>query len=67
MEYPPGESGLPRSDTTGFAVGAVLAGVLADAFGVRAAVWAVAALTVVSGLVVAVRMHETLAARRRVA
>ena len=52
---------------TGFAVGAVLAGVLADAFGVRAAVWAVAALTVVSGLVVAVRMRETLAARRRVA
>ena len=44
----------------GFAVGALLAGVLADAFGVRAAVWAVAALTAASGVVVAVRMYETL-------
>ena len=43
----------------GFAVGALLAGVLADAFGIRAAVWAVAALTALSGLVVAVRMYET--------
>ncbi|MGZ6903090.1 MFS transporter [Oryzihumus sp.] len=43
----------------GFAVGALLAGVVADALGVRAAVWAVAALTAVSGLVVAVRMYET--------
>jgi MFS family permease len=43
----------------GFAVGAVLSGVLADAFGVRAAVWSVAALTAVSGLVVAMRMYET--------
>jgi MFS family permease len=44
----------------GFAVGAVVAGVLADAFGVRSAVWAVAGLTAVSALVVAVRMYETL-------
>jgi len=44
----------------GFAVGALLAGVLADAFGIRAAVWAVAALTAASGVVVAVRMYETL-------
>ena len=44
----------------GFAVGALLAGVLADAFGVRAAVWAVAALTAASGVVVAARMYETL-------
>lgn len=43
----------------GFAVGAVLAGVVADALGVRAAVWAVAALTAASGVVVAVRMYET--------
>ena len=46
----------------GFAVGAVLAGVLADIWGVRGAVWAVAALSAVSGLVVAVRMYETLQA-----
>jgi MFS family permease len=43
----------------GFAVGALLAGIIADALGVRAAVWTVAALTAVSGLVVAVRMYET--------
>lgn len=44
----------------GFAVGAVLAGVLADVFGVRAAVWAVAGLTAASGVLVAIRMYETL-------
>jgi MFS family permease len=43
----------------GFAVGALLAGVVADALGVRAAVWAVAVLTALSGLVVAIRMYET--------
>ena len=43
----------------GFAVGALLAGIVADLLGVRAAVWTVAALTAVSGLVVAVRMYET--------
>ena len=48
----------------GYAVGALLAGVTADALGVPAAVWLVAALTFVSGLVVALRMRET---RRRVA
>ena len=45
----------------GYAIGALLAGVIADAFGVPAAVWSVAALTLVSGAVVAVRMRETLA------
>ena len=43
----------------GFAVGALLAGVLADLFGVRAAVWAVAGLTAASGVLAAVRMYET--------
>jgi MFS family permease len=43
----------------GFAVGALLAGVLADLAGLRTAVWVVAALTATSGLVVAVRMYET--------
>ena len=43
----------------GYAVGAVLAGVLADAFGIRTAVWAIAALTAASGLLVALRMYET--------
>jgi MFS family permease len=43
----------------GFAVGALLAGVLADLYGVRTAIGAVAVLTAASGLVVAVRMYET--------
>ncbi|GAC1479775.1 MAG: MFS transporter [Acidimicrobiales bacterium] len=43
----------------GFAVGALLAGILADAVSITAAIWAVAALTAVSGLVVWVRMYET--------
>jgi MFS family permease len=47
----------------GFAVGAILAGVLADAFSVEVAIWSVAALTALSGLVVAVRMYETHARR----
>jgi MFS family permease len=44
----------------GFAVGAVLAGVVADTFGILAAIWVVAALTAAAGLIVAVRMYETL-------
>jgi MFS family permease len=43
----------------GFAVGALLAGIIADWLGVAAAIWAVAALTAASGIVVAVRMYET--------
>ena len=43
----------------GFAVGAVLSGVVADLWGVRAAVWTVAVLTAVSGALVAARMYET--------
>jgi MFS family permease len=43
----------------GFAVGALLSGIVADVLGIRAAVWTVAALTAASGLVVAVRMYET--------
>ncbi len=43
----------------GFAIGALLSGVLADAYGPTAAIWAVAALTAGAGLTVAVRMYET--------
>jgi MFS family permease len=42
----------------GYAIGAVLAGVTADALGLPAAMWLVAALTFASGVVVAVRMSE---------
>jgi MFS family permease len=44
----------------GYAVGAVLAGVTADLFGLRAALWLIAALTFTSGAVAALRMTETL-------
>ncbi|MGW0476299.1 MFS transporter [Streptomyces coeruleorubidus] len=43
----------------GFAVGALIAGILADAYSLTTAIWAVAALTAASGLVVAIRMYET--------
>jgi MFS family permease len=43
----------------GFAVGALLAGIIADWLGLAAAIWAVAALTAASGIVVAIRMYET--------
>ena len=43
----------------GFAVGALGAGLIADAFDVPTAIWAVAALTAASGVVVALRMYET--------
>ena len=44
---------------SGFAIGALLAGILADLISIPAAIYAVAALTAISGLVVAVRMYET--------
>lgn len=44
----------------GYAVGALLAGLTADALGLPAAMWLIAALTFASGAVVAIRMSETL-------
>jgi MFS family permease len=44
----------------GYAIGALLAGLTADALGLSGAMWLVAAITLVSGVVVAVRMSETL-------
>ncbi|MET9886471.1 MFS transporter [Streptomyces sp. NPDC006430] len=43
----------------GFAVGALLSGILAAAYGLTTAIWTVAGLTAASGLVVAIRMYET--------
>jgi MFS family permease len=43
----------------GYAVGALLAGLTADALGLSAAMWLVAALTFASGVVAAARMTET--------
>jgi len=45
---------------SGYAVGAVLAGIVADAFGLHAAAFAVALLTLASGLVVALRSDAVL-------
>ena len=44
---------------SGFAIGALVADLIADILGLAAAIWVVAALTAVSGLVVALRMYET--------
>ena len=43
----------------GFAVGALLAGILADAYGIRTATAVVAALTAASGVLAWIRMYET--------
>jgi MFS family permease len=44
----------------GYAIGALIAGIVADAFGLTAATLTIAALTFVSGVGVLVRMRETL-------
>jgi MFS family permease len=43
----------------GYAIGALSAGLIADAFGLAAAINAIAALTLLSGIIVAVVMRET--------
>ena len=47
----------------GYAVGALLSGVIADLLGMRAAIEVVSVLTLLSGLQVAIRMRETLSRR----
>lgn len=51
----------------GYAVGALLAGVIADAAGIPVAIAAIGVLTFISGVVVAMVMYETLPTRLRVA
>jgi len=43
----------------GFVVGALLSGAVADLFGLVAAIWVVAVVTLVGAGIVAVRMYET--------
>ncbi|TDD05168.1 MFS transporter [Saccharopolyspora terrae] len=50
---------------SGYAAGAVLGGVVADLADIRAAVWAAAALSLASGISIAIRMHETHPRNRR--
>lgn len=45
---------------SGYAVGAIVAGVTADLFGLQSAIWLVASVTLLSGIVVAFRQSETL-------
>jgi MFS family permease len=47
----------------GYAAGAILAGLVADAFGLLSAVWTVGVVVVISGLVALLRMRETLGVR----
>ncbi|WP_406689367.1 MFS transporter [Saccharopolyspora sp. ID03-671] len=44
---------------SGYAAGAVLGGIVADLADLRAAVWAAAALSLASGISIAIRMYET--------
>ena len=44
----------------GYALGALLAGLTADVFGLAGAMWVVAGITSASGLVVALRLSETM-------
>jgi MFS family permease len=48
----------------GYAIGALISGIVADLLGMRAAIQVVAALTLISGLQVAIRMQETLGSKR---
>lgn len=43
----------------GYAVGALLAGITADLFGLSSAIWLIGCLTLLSGLLAAIRMSET--------
>jgi predicted MFS family arabinose efflux permease len=49
---------LPARRDAGFADGALLAGLIADLWGLTTAIWVVAAFTAGSGFIVA-RMYET--------
>jgi predicted MFS family arabinose efflux permease len=44
----------------GYAIGALIAGITADLFGLSTAVWLIAAITLTSGAIAALRMQETL-------
>jgi MFS family permease len=50
---------------SGYAIGALFAGVLADLFGVSWAIGVIGALTLFSGIVVALVMNETLPGKRQ--
>jgi len=49
----------------GYALGALMAGLLADAFSISWAIWIIGGLTFLSGVIVAILMYETLPAQKR--
>jgi MFS family permease len=49
----------------GFAVGALVSGAIADAYGITTAIWTVAALTAASGLLAGFRLYETFPERHQ--
>lgn len=51
---------------SGYAVGAIIAGLTADYFGIRSAIWVVAIITLISGIVVLLRMSETLIKKSKI-
>ena len=48
----------------GYAIGSLISGIMADLLGMWAAIQVVPALTLISGLQVAIRMQETLDSKR---
>ena len=48
---------------SGYAIGAVIAGVVADLLGLEWAMWIIAGVAALSGIIVALRMSETLRAQ----
>lgn len=52
---------------SGYALGAVIAGTIADKFGMNSALWVAASLTFLSSISVATRLRETLASKRAIA
>ena len=61
----PGAGTRPLADRVKQTLFAILVGVVADRAGMTTAIWAVAAITAGSGVIVAVRMSETHPGRRR--
>lgn len=44
---------------SGYAIGAIIAGLVADLFGLHTAIWLIAAITFISGFIVVIRQKET--------
>jgi hypothetical protein len=53
-----GRRRLPALARVGFAIGAIVAGLIAHAASIASAIWVVAAIVAFSGLVVLIRMRE---------